>query len=154
MVVGNYNVIVFMWIYVFDLGDNIGGVVIKFIMVNVNIIVVEGVYFVIYVDGDVVIDGLNFNVLVLVKGEIIFVNVFEGIMRGCFIVGGGVGLFVILRVMVNEVLNNIFGICGWEVIEVLNYYCFELVDNKGSSCVVKEVILKVCVDVNCDLFYF
>lgn len=131
-------------------------------MVNVNVIIVDGVYLVIYVDGDVVIDGLNLRVLVIVKGKVMFVNVGDEIIVGCFNVGGGVefvflimvNLLVFFSVIVNEVLNNIFGICGCEVVEVLNYYWYEFVDNKGSSCVVKEVILKVCVDVNCDFIYF
>ncbi|KHT53237.1 agglutinin biogenesis protein MshQ [Alteromonas macleodii] len=153
MAAGNYNVVAPTRIYVSDPGDNIGGVATKFTMVNANITVADGAYLAIYVDGDVVIDGSNPNALVLAKGEITFANVSEGTLRGRFTAGGGVGSPATLRVTANEVPNNIPGICGREVIEVLNHYRFELADNKGSSCAAKEVTLKACADVNCDLLY-
>ena len=153
MAAGSYNVIAPTRIYVSDPGDNLGGVPTKFTMVNANITVTEGAYLAIYVDGDVLIDGSNPNALVIAKGEITFANVSDGTLRGRFTAGGGVGSPATLRVTANEVPNNIPGICGREVIEVLNHYRFELADNKGSSCAAKEVTLKACADVNCDLLY-
>ena len=161
MAVGDYNVVAPTRIYISDPGTNPAGQPTRFVMANANITVADGAYLAIYVDGDVLIDGSNPKALVISKGTITFANVGDETLVGRFNAGGGiesvsspqVDLPVPLRVTANEVPNNIPGICGREVIEVLNHYRYELADNKGSSCAAKEITLKACADVNCDLIY-
>ena len=161
MAAGNYNVVAPTRIYISDPGTNPIGEPTRFIMANANVTVADGAYLAIYVDGDVLIDGSNPKALVIAKGTITFANVGDETIVGRFNAGGGIGsiaspqvdISVPLRVTANEVPNNIPGICGREVIEVLNHYRYELADNKGSSCAAKQITLKACADVNCDLIY-
>jgi len=161
MAAGNYNVVAPTRIYIADPGTNPPGQPTRFVMANANVTIADGAYLAIYVDGDVVIDGSNPRALVIAKGKVTFANVGDETIVGRFNAGGGVesvssttaNLPATLSVTANEVPNNIPGICGREVIEVLNHYRYELADNKGSSCAAKEVTLKACADVNCDLIY-
>lgn len=161
MAAGNYNVVAPTRIYISDPGTNPIGVPTRFIMANANVTVADGAYLAIYVDGDVLIDGSNPKALVIAKGTITFANVGDETIVGRFNAGGGIGSIdslqvdipVPLRVTANEVPSNIPGICGREVIEVLNHYRYELADNKGSSCAAKQITLKACADRNCDLLY-
>ena len=161
MAAGNYNVVAPTRIYVSDPGTNPAGQPARFVMANANVTVADGAYLAIYVDGDVVIDGSNPRALVIAKGTVTFANVGDETLIGRFNAGGGIesvssttaSVPAPLRVTANSVPNNIPGICGREVIEVLNHYRYELVDNKGSSCAAKEITLKACADVNCDLIY-
>ncbi|APD84830.1 agglutinin biogenesis protein MshQ [Alteromonas sp. Mex14] len=161
MAAGNYNVVAPTRIYISDPGTNPIGQPTRFVMANANVTVADGAYLAIYVDGDVVIDGSNPKALVIAKGSVTFANVGDETIIGRFNAGGGIESVssttatvpAPLRVTANEVPNNIPGICGREVIEVLNHYRFELADNRGSSCAAKEVTLKACADVNCDLLY-
>ncbi|MBR9784594.1 MAG: agglutinin biogenesis protein MshQ [Gammaproteobacteria bacterium] len=161
MAAGNYNVVAPTRIYVSDPGTNPAGQPTRFVMANANVTVADGAYLAIYVDGDVVIDGSNPRALVIAKGTVTFANVGDETLIGRFNAGGGIesvssttaSVPAPLRVTANSVPNNIPGICGREVIEVLNHYRYELADNKGSSCAAKEITLKACADVNCDLIY-
>tara|TARA_Y100000052_G_scaffold27458_1_gene35341 strand:- start:298 stop:4020 length:3723 start_codon:yes stop_codon:yes gene_type:complete len=161
MAAGNYNVVAPTRIYVSDPGTNPAGQPARFVMANANVTVADGAYLAIYVDGDVVIDGSNPRALVIAKGTVTFANVGDETLIGRFNAGGGIesvssttaSVPAPLRVTANSVPNNIPGICGREVIEVLNHYRYELADNKGSSCAAKEITLKACADVNCDLIY-
>ncbi|MCZ8529995.1 H-type lectin domain-containing protein [Alteromonas sp. PRIM-21] len=161
MAAGDYNVVAPTRIYISDPGTNPAGQPTRFVMANANITVADGAYLAIYVDGDVVIDGSNPKALVIAKGTVTFANVGNETIVGRFNAGGGiesvssrqVDVPAPLKVTANEVPNNIPGICGREVIEVLNHYRYELADDKGSSCAAKEITLKACADVNCDLIY-
>ncbi|AXT38307.1 agglutinin biogenesis protein MshQ [Alteromonas sp. BL110] len=153
MGLGIYNVIAPTRIYINDPGDNPLGVSTIFSMVDASINVADGAYLAIYVNGDVVIDGSNPQAVVLATGSITFVNVSGETIVGSFTAGGGIDSQAALSVQETAVPSNIPGICGREVIEVLNHYRFELADNRGSSCAAKEVTLKACADVNCDLLY-
>ena len=161
MAAGNYSVVAPTRIYVSDPGTNPAGEPTRFVMANANVTVADGAYLAIYVDGDVLIDGSNPNALVIAKGTVTFANVGDESIVGRFNAGGGiesissptVTIPAPLKVTANEVPNNIPGICGREVIEVLNHYRYELADNKGSSCAAKQITLKACADVNCDLIY-
>jgi MSHA biogenesis protein MshQ len=153
MAAGAYTVKAPTRIYVADPGDNAGGVSTIFSMINASITVEDGAYLAVYVDGDVVVDGSNPNAIIIATGNISFVNVSGETISGRFTAGGGVTANAAVSVLANEVPNNIPGICGRDVIEVLNHYRFEMADNLGSSCAAKEVTLKACADVNCDLLY-
>ncbi|XLP07518.1 DUF6701 domain-containing protein [Alteromonas marina] len=161
MAAGNYNVVAPTRIYISDPGTNPVGQPTRFVMASANVTVADGAYLAIYVDGDVLIDGSNPQALVIAKGTITFANVGDETIVGRFNAGGGIGSVASpqvdipapLKVTANEVPNNIPGICGREVIEVLNHYRYELADNKGSSCAAKQITLKACADVNCDLIY-
>ncbi|WP_334014481.1 H-type lectin domain-containing protein [Alteromonas sp. S167] len=152
MAAGAYTVKAPTRIYVSDPGGVVNTSTI-FSMVNASITVENGAYLAIYVDGDVIIDGTNPNAIIIATGNISFVNVTGETISGRFTAGGGVTANAAVSVLANEVPNNIPGICGRDVIEVLNHYRFEMADNLGSSCAAKEVTLKACADVNCDLLY-
>lgn len=147
---GNYNVIAPTRIYIAD-GGVADDVALKIASANVNI--ADGAYLAIYVDGDVVIENSNPNALVIATGQIRFTNVLNGSLNGRFTAGGGIDTDNTLLLTANNVPPSIPGICGREVIEVLNHYRFELADDTGSSCAAKSVTLKACGNVDCDLLY-
>ena len=153
MGVGSYNVIAPTRIYIDDPGNNPAQASTLFTMLNASITVAEGAYLAIYVNGDVIIDGSNPRAIVYATGNINFINLAGETIEGTFTAGGGIDTSDALSLVQRDVPNNIPGICGREVIEVLNHYRFELADNKGSSCAAKEVTIKACADVNCDLLY-
>lgn len=153
MAAGSYTVKAPTRIYVSDPGNNAGGLSTVFSMINTSITIEDGAYLAIYVDGDVVIDGTNPQAVIIATGNISFVNVTGETISGRFTAGGGVTANAAISVLAGSVPNNIPGICGRDVIEVLNHYRFEMADKLGSSCAAKEVTLKACADVNCDLLY-
>ena len=126
----------------------------RLIMESASINVADGAYLAIYVEGDVILNNSNPNAFVIATGEINFINIQDGLLVGRFTAGGGITTGGQLFLNATQTVpTNIPGICGREVIEVLNHYRYELVDNKGSSCAAKEITLKACADVNCDLIY-
>ena len=126
----------------------------RLIMESANINISDGAYLAIYVDGDVLINNSNPHAFVIATGEINFINIPDSLLVGRYTAGGGISTSGSLFLNATQTVpNNIPGICGREVIEVLNHYRYELVDNKGSSCAAKEITLKACADVNCDLIY-
>lgn len=147
---GDYNVVAPTRIYIADAGGELPTLL---TIASASINVEDGAYLAIYVDGDVVIDGANPNALILAKGQIRFTNVLSGNLVGRFTAGAGITTDDTLLLTANNVPTAIPGICGREVIEVLNHYRFEMADNKGSSCAAKSVTLKACADVDCNLLY-
>ena len=147
---GNYDVVAPTRIYIADAGG-VAPTLLTIAAASIN--VEDGAYLAIYVDGDVVIDGANPNALILAKGQIRFTNVLSGSLVGRFTAGAGITTDDTLLLNANNVPVSIPGICGREVIEVLNHYRFEMADNKGSSCAAKSVTLKACADVDCNLLY-
>ncbi|WP_420207616.1 DUF6701 domain-containing protein [Alteromonas gracilis] len=126
----------------------------RLIMESANINISDGAYLAIYVEGDVVVNNSNPNAFVIATGEINFINIPDGLLVGRFTAGGGITTGGQLSLdAIQTVPTNIPGICGREVIEVLNHYRYELADNKGSSCAAKQITLKACADRNCDLLY-
>ncbi|KXJ61772.1 MAG: agglutinin biogenesis protein MshQ [Alteromonas sp. Nap_26] len=126
----------------------------RLIMESASINVADGAYLAIYVEGDVIVNNSNPNAFVIATGEINFINIQDGLLVGRFTAGGGITTGGQLFLNATQTVpTNIPGICGREVIEVLNHYRYELADNKGSSCAAKQITLKACADVNCDLIY-
>ncbi|MDO6566700.1 agglutinin biogenesis protein MshQ [Alteromonas sp. 1_MG-2023] len=152
MEAASYNVVAPTRIYVAD-ADTFPDITSVFTMANTSITVSDGAYLAIYVEGDVVIDATNPYASILATGGIRFVNISGETITGNFTGGGGVTANAALVAQAGDVPSNIPGICGREVIEVLNHYRFELADAKGSSCAAKSVTLKACADVDCDLLY-
>ena len=126
----------------------------RLIMGSANINISDGAYLAIYVEGDVLVNNSNPNAFVIATGEISFISIQDSLLVGRYTAGGGISTENSLFLNATQTVPpNIPGICGREVIEVLNHYRYELADNKGSSCAAKEITLKACADVNCDLIY-
>lgn len=153
---GTYTVVAPTRIYIDDVD---GGVTSLLSIVNANISLSTGAYLSIYVDGDVLVSNSNPNAIVLAEGEINFTNIDNVSLAGRFTAGGGINVNGASQknragtITATPIPNSIPGICGQEVIEVLNHYRFELADNRGSSCAAKPVTLKACADVDCTVLY-
>jgi len=156
LMTGAYTVVAPTRIYIDDVD---GGVTTLLSIVNANIALSTGAYLSIYVDGDVLISNSNPNAIVLAEGEINFTNIENVSLVGRFTAGGGINVNGTSQgnssgtITATAIPNSIPGICGQEVIEVLNHYRFELADNRGSSCAAKPVTLKACADIDCTVLY-
>ena len=149
--VGSYNIIAPTRIFLASPSDLTQA---RLIMGNANINISDGAYLAIYVEGDVLINNSNPNAFVIATGEISFIGIQDSLLVGRYTAGGGISTEDSLFLNATQTVpSNIPGICGREVIEVLNHYRYELADNKGSSCAAKQITLKACADVNCDLIY-
>lgn len=149
--VGSYNIIAPTRIFLASPSDLTQA---RLIMGNANINISDGAYLAIYVEGDVLINNSNPNAFVIATGEISFIGIQDSLLVGRYTAGGGISTEGSLFLNATQTVPpNIPGICGREVIEVLNHYRYELADNKGSSCAAKQITLKACADVNCDLIY-
>lgn len=149
--VGSYNIIAPTRIFLASPSDLTQA---RLIMGNANINISDGAYLAIYVEGDVLINNSNPNAFVIATGEISFIGIQDSLLVGRYTAGGGISTDDSLFLNATQTVpSNIPGICGREVIEVLNHYRYELADNKGSSCTAKQITLKACADVNCDLIY-
>jgi MSHA biogenesis protein MshQ len=149
--VGSYNVIAPTRIFLASPSDLTQA---RLLMGSAIINISDGAYLAIYVEGDVLVNNSNPNAFVIATGEISFISIQDSLLVGRYTAGGGISTEDSLFLNATQTVPpNIPGICGREVIEVLNHYRYELADNKGSSCAAKEITLKACADVNCDLIY-
>ena len=117
-----------------------------------NIIVEEGAYLAIYVDGAVAIAAdANISAYIVATGEVrIAQNVtYQGsITSGTQIITEGSSTFDALPVP-----ESIPGFCGIYTPVSLDHYRISMSDNTGLTCEAKEMTLTACSNDACDLLY-
>ncbi|MBQ4832661.1 agglutinin biogenesis protein MshQ [Pseudoalteromonas sp. MMG010] len=117
-----------------------------------NIVLQEGAYLAIYVDGDVAI-AANANIasFIVATGEVRIakeVTYTGSITSGSQIITEGSSRFT-----ASEVPDYIPGFCGIYIPTTLDHYRITLSDNKGLTCQAKEMTLTACSNDACSLVY-
>ena len=105
----------------------------------------------IYVNGDVgFAPNYRFNGYIFATGSVYVER--SSVITGAVTSGGWIEVGN-SGVVNYQPVRSLPGICGREVIEVIDHYRFELADDQGSSCAAKPLTIKACADPNCDTLF-
>lgn len=122
---------------------------------NIN----PGASLTIYVDGNVSISaGSNTEGFILATGSVV---VGSGASHKGRITAGkniktesfGTDTTEVNALLGAELPTYIPGICGVEVVDSIDHYRFELLDNQGLTCEPKSFVIKACVNTDCSQTY-
>lgn len=162
MVNSTYTVVAPTRIFLKDSSGLLSGVDTKSFLsiANAPIVIENGAYLAIYVDGSVTIGaGIDFTAFLVATED---VNIGDGVdYSGAINAGGniitaqtsnpenalGVDFVALPRP------SSIPGLCGVDIPIVLDHYRLEMSDNKGLTCEPKSLTLKACANDNCDELY-
>lgn len=119
---------------------------------NTNIVIEDGAYLAIYIDGAVSIGAsVDFNAFLVATGEVRIAQEVQYtgmITSGTEIIAEQSSSFT-----GTPVPNNIPGFCGITPPVLLDHYRISMSDNKGLTCQAKEMTLTACANDACDVLY-